>query len=742
VFTPLQATSNAISTAATVGTTSFNIFSTTTASAFVNGTGMLVRVADKTAGSTLAYVGILFTQYAGGFGQNYQLSIINEVHGTPVAGTSTEWEISSVGYKGATGATGPTGATGQTGATGPTGADGIASVTGSLNYDTGTKQLSLDEGTAGGLATLNASGVVPDEQLPDDIVRTDGLTGALGDYILSTAKGDTGGVAELDINRQVPANQLPPVVDISASTPPASPQEGDAWYDSATANLYVYYDGYWVEASSPNDGPTGTTGPTGATGAGTTGATGQTGAAGNTGATGTTGTTGPTGALFAIADPTEPTSPTDGQIWIDTDGTAPTTVVTRWTEQPAAGTTVLTGNDDYSIPLAYSPGYEQVFLNGVLLSRTAGEYTATSGTAITLAAATVASDIVEVICPLQIATTDTYTQSAVNNAFQANTNNFAAGKNKIINGDFGIWQRGTSFSNPADSTFSADRWISFYNGTGATRTISQQTFTSGTAPVAGYEGQYFYRYAISAAGTGNTYNIFDQRIEDVRTFAGQTITVSFYAKADAARTVSVNPYQFFGTGGSSEITITAQNASLTTSWQRFSFTFAIPSIAGKTVGTGSYLVLRFSQPSGVTMTLDYWGVQLEAGSNATAFQTATGTIQGELAACQRYYFRYGGNATYEQFGNGQAWTTTNSAIQIKSPVSMRVNPTSVDYANLNVGIYGAAGGGNVTSLTQLQGSRDVHLVQANVASGFTANQFYVMQASNSTSAYIGFSAEL
>ena len=123
----------------------------------------------------------------------------------------------------------------------------------------------------------------------------------------------------------------------------------------------------------------------------------------------------------ALAQPAEPTSPQDGQIWIDTDGTAPTTVVTRWTKQPSAGTTSLTGNDDYSIPLAYSAGYEEVFLNGVLLSRSAGEYTATDGTSITLAAATVASDIVEVICPLQIATTDTYTQAAVNAAFVPKT---------------------------------------------------------------------------------------------------------------------------------------------------------------------------------------------------------------------------------------------------------------------------------------------------------------------------------
>jgi hypothetical protein len=123
----------------------------------------------------------------------------------------------------------------------------------------------------------------------------------------------------------------------------------------------------------------------------------------------------------SLAQPTEPSSPADGQIWIDTDGTAPTTVVTRWTKQPSGGTTVLSGNDDYSIPLAYSPGYEQVFINGVLLSRSGTDYTATSGTSITLAAATVAGDIVEVICPLQIATTDTYTQSAANAAFVPKT---------------------------------------------------------------------------------------------------------------------------------------------------------------------------------------------------------------------------------------------------------------------------------------------------------------------------------
>jgi hypothetical protein len=150
VFTPLQAASNAISTSATVGTTNYNIFSTTTASAFANGTGMLVRVADKTAGSTLAYVGTLFSQYAGGFGINYQLSLITEVHGTPVAGTSTEWEISSVGYKGATGSTGNTGANGSTGANGNTGATGVTGNTGATGNTgvTGASASDLTEWTA------------------------------------------------------------------------------------------------------------------------------------------------------------------------------------------------------------------------------------------------------------------------------------------------------------------------------------------------------------------------------------------------------------------------------------------------------------------------------------------------------------------------------------------------------------------------------------------------------------------
>jgi hypothetical protein len=213
--------------------------------------------------------------------------------------------------------------------------------------------------------------------------------------------------------------------------------------------------------------------------------------------------------------------------------------------------------------------------------------------------------------------------------------NFAAGKNKIINGDFGIWQRGTSFTSPAANAYTADRWIQSFAVAPTTYSVTQQTFTPGTAPVAGYEGSTFYRGTITTVGSNTAWE-HKQRIEDVRTFAGQTVTISFWAKADSSRTGRIFFYQVFGSGGSASVYSTAYNFSLTSSWQRFTQTVSIASISGKTIGTGSYLEATIEQPAASGSVIDIWGVQVEAGSTATAFQTATGTIQGELSACRRY----------------------------------------------------------------------------------------------------------
>lgn len=321
---------------------------------------------------------------------------------------------------------------------------------------------------------------------------------------------------------------------------------------------------------------------------------------------------------------------------------------------------------------------------------------------------------------------------------------YAAGKNKIINGDFGVWQRGTSFSNPTNATYVADRWFVELDGSSFTRTISQQTFTPGTAPVAGYEGQYFLRWNTSVAGTSNTIQALSTRLEDIRTLSGQTVTFSFWAKADASRALTVYAYQQ-STGGSSTVTTTVGSATLTTSWARYTMTVALPSMSGVTIGTNSNLQIRIAMPTGTTMTCDFWGMQLEAGSTATAFQTATGTIQGELAACQRYYVRWGDGTQAYSLVSTSGWTTntTTYAGFINLPVRMRTVPSAVEYANTLMIQDTALSTFNVTAVAMDTATFSGNTIAINfTSSGMTAARFARVLANNSTSAYLALTSEL
>jgi hypothetical protein len=327
-----------------------------------------------------------------------------------------------------------------------------------------------------------------------------------------------------------------------------------------------------------------------------------------------------------------------------------------------------------------------------------------------------------------------------------------AGKNKIINGDFYINQRNfTSTTTNAD--FGFDRWS--MNTSGGTATYSAQTFTLGAAPVAGYEGRNFARLAVT---TGNDFCRLQQQIESVRTFAGQTVTLSFWAKGTNPTTAgNLKAYflQNFGTGGSPSATVvlTEQTFVLTANWTRYSLTFAIPSISGKTLGTdgNDFLGLNLSQGTSASTdawTLDLWGVQVEAGSIATAFQTATGTIQGELAAAQRYYYRQNWQAlsNYAVFGTGFANTTGAMYVETTFPVNMRVKPTAVDTAAMS--LYAFEVGVTFIStpttiaLDSNYSSPNNGTLAITKSGSFTVGTYYRMSANNNSGAYIGWSAEL
>jgi hypothetical protein len=192
----------------------------------------------------------------------------------------------------------------------------------------------------------------------------------------------------------------------------------------------------------------------------------------------------------------------------------------------------------------------------------------------------------------------------------------------------------------------------------------------------------------------------------------------------------------------------AQNSTISTSWARYTQTFAVPSISGKTIGAGDSLSLIFFVSAGSDLnsrtnssglnntTFDLWGFQVEVGSTATSFQTATGTIQGELAACQRYLPSIRGQ--YSTL-NGFFASTTGGVFNYNFPVEARVAPTGITVSNVadwglvtpSVGTgattaiawnYGGVNGATVTTThtagTPTTAAKDPGILRCTGASGF------------------------
>lgn len=214
-------------------------------------------------------------------------------------------------------------------------------------------------------------------------------------------------------------------------------------------------------------------------------------------------------------------------------------------------------------------------------------------------------------------------------------------KNRFINGDFGIWQRGSAFSNPNSLDFNADRWTIETDGTLGSHSITRQLFTNGQTEVPNTP-KYFLRWGHGTAGSGSTFIRILQRIEDVRTFAGKQITVSFYARTVGAASIAVGYRQYFGTGGSPSAFVENNNVgsvTLTANFQRYSVTFTVPSITGKTIGTSNThsLAIKLHIPNNAVVTIDFANIMVNEGPVAAPFVTLGSSPEEELAACQRFY---------------------------------------------------------------------------------------------------------
>jgi hypothetical protein len=320
-----------------------------------------------------------------------------------------------------------------------------------------------------------------------------------------------------------------------------------------------------------------------------------------------------------------------------------------------------------------------------------------------------------------------------------------AGKNNIINGAFDIWQRldgNGGVTSISTTGYLADRWR-YVATTGAGKTISQsqQTFTAGTAPVSGYESKYFYRIAITGtAGSGYTYEALEQPIEDVRTFANTTVTLSFWAKSSTSSSVTPKLTQNFGTGGSTSIDITGSAIALTNNWTRYTQTLVVPTVATKTITSNSALIFALTFPNNTLYTVDVWGAQLEQSSSATSFTTATETIGGEFALCQRYYYRMSNSSTATSyFASGVQFNGSTAYAYIKFPRQMRAAPSALETSG-TINVVCTAG---VTSTSTTFGSANVDGAYIQMSATGTSGQGALMRfTGTANTAYVGFSAEI
>ena len=317
-------------------------------------------------------------------------------------------------------------------------------------------------------------------------------------------------------------------------------------------------------------------------------------------------------------------------------------------------------------------------------------------------------------------------------------------RNKVINGNMSVWQRGTSVA-VGTLGYTADRWFhQSYNGA----TISRQP-TSDTSVLPNV--QYCARVQRNSGVTSTNFMYFTQSMETQESIkvSGKTITLSFYARKGANFSATSNAFKaelFYGTGTDQNMILgyTGQaqlftsTFTLTSSWVRYSVTATIPVTSTEITPLFGYT------PTGTAGANDWFeitGVQLEEGSVATPFEQRP--IGTELALCQRYYWRWIATSTVSYYSMIQLRGGTVFALgaTLTFPATMRTTPSiSINSmcCELPAGSTVALTNGAVTVVASPSSGG----FYASRTGNWSADSVAILRADNTTSAYVEHSAEL
>lgn len=317
----------------------------------------------------------------------------------------------------------------------------------------------------------------------------------------------------------------------------------------------------------------------------------------------------------------------------------------------------------------------------------------------------------------------------------------AGRRNLLINGGFDVWQRGTTLNS---SGFLADRW--YINASTNSTTHSRQAFNYGQTEVEG-SPRYFLRMGINASSTRQLI----QYVEDVRQFHNQTVTFSFWAKANKNMTPSVRLYSIYD--GSNTEMVYQEEISVGTEWRKYVATATFPSFSGKSIGADSCLQTDLTFFNDDTYEFDFAQAQLEFGSVATPFERRS--FGEELALCQRYYTVLAAGADYpEAYSGGSShiigtmhkWNSTNTFIFTDLPTQMRSSNSmtlvkssgEADFAFKSAGYTST---GNDLSLDGDSSNRSIRINSAVTNSSWPLGCSGWVRC-NTTSAFVALDAEL
>jgi hypothetical protein len=341
-------------------------------------------------------------------------------------------------------------------------------------------------------------------------------------------------------------------------------------------------------------------------------------------------------------------------------------------------------------------------------------------------------------------------------------------RNRIINGDMRIAQRGTSFT---AGGYTVDRWV-LQKGI-LVATATQDSLAAGDSPATQSGLQYFYRLAtLSQQIIPDWSYAAAQHVEGLNTVDlkwgtsyGSPVTVSFWYRSSVPGNhyfdisnnnfslethlysvlfaVNTSAWQYYTftipppPNGSSWVTTTAASLKITfmrrgnAVTNKFAADFAWQAVTGanyKTFLPAGNVVNFYGQPGSIDLT----GVQIERGTVATPFEFRP--FAQELALCQRYFQKSysiatapgtateSGNWAYYlpiAVGSTANWIQSGPVLQ----VSMRTAPAIVLYNSAGnvTTAWNALDGSTATAWRYLNNTSGGSLGPAFLGYGWTAS---------------------